>query len=43
MPFDVTGIPLITDALRKGGFSEHELQLIMGENVVRVLSQTLPE
>ena len=43
MPFDVTGIPLITDALRKGGLSEHEIRLIMGENVVRVLSQTLPE
>ena len=42
-PFDVTGIPLITDALRKGGLSEHEIRLIMGENVVRVLSQTLPE
>jgi microsomal dipeptidase-like Zn-dependent dipeptidase len=43
MPFDVTGIPLITDALRKGGLSEHEIRLVMGENVVRVLSQTLPE
>ena len=43
MPFDVTGIPLITDALKKDGLSNHKIQLIMGENVVRVLSQTLPE
>jgi microsomal dipeptidase-like Zn-dependent dipeptidase len=43
MPFDVTGIPLITDALRRGGVSEREIRLIMGENVVRVLSHTLPE
>ena len=43
MPFDVTGVPLITDALRNSGFSERDLRLIMGENVVRVLSQTLPE
>jgi membrane dipeptidase len=43
MPFDVTGVPLITDALRKAGLSEHDVRLIMGENVVRVLSQSLPE
>jgi membrane dipeptidase len=42
MPFDVTGVPLITEALTKDGLSEHEIRLIMGENVVRVLSQTLP-
>jgi microsomal dipeptidase-like Zn-dependent dipeptidase len=43
MPFDVTGVPLVTDALRKAGLSEHDVGLIMGENVVRVLSQSLPE
>jgi microsomal dipeptidase-like Zn-dependent dipeptidase len=43
MPFDVTGIPLITESLRKSGLSDHDLRLVMGENVVRVLSQTLPE
>jgi microsomal dipeptidase-like Zn-dependent dipeptidase len=42
-PFDATGVPLVTDALRKAGMSEHDIRLIMGENVVRVLSQTLPE
>jgi len=43
MPFDVTGVPLITEALRKAGFSEHDIGLIMGRNVVRVLSGNLPE
>ena len=43
MPFDVTGLPLITDALRKASVSEHDIGLIMGGNVVRVLSQSLPE
>ena len=43
MPFDVTGVPLITDALRNSGLSEHDIRLIMGENVVRVLLETLPE
>ena len=43
MPFDVAGVPLITDALRKAGMPEHDVRLIMGENVVRVLSQTFPE
>ena len=43
MPFDATGVPLIADALRKAGLSEHDVRLITGENVVRVLSQSLPE
>ena len=42
-PFDATGLVLITDALLQQGFSEREIRLIMGENVARVLSQTLPE
>ena len=43
MPFDATGLPLITDALRRAGMSDDDIRLIMGENVVRVLSQTLPD
>jgi microsomal dipeptidase-like Zn-dependent dipeptidase len=43
MPFDATGVPMIPDALLKAGMSEHDIRLIMGENVVRVFSQTLPE
>ncbi len=43
VPFDATGVPLITDALLQEDISEHDIRLIMGENVVRILSQTLPE
>lgn len=42
-PFDASGLVLITDALLRQGFSEHDIRLMMGENVARVLSQTLPE
>jgi len=42
MPFDATGLPLITDALLKHGFSEEDIRRIMGENVVRMLLETLP-
>jgi membrane dipeptidase len=43
MPFDVTGLPLVTNALRDAHFSEQDVRLIMGGNVVRLLSQNLPE
>lgn len=43
MPFDVTGVPLITEALAKAGMPERDIQLVMGENVLRVLSQSLPD
>jgi len=42
-PFDARGLVLITEALLQQGVSEHDIRLIMGENVARVLSQTLPE
>ncbi len=41
-PFDTTGLVEITDALLAEGFSEEEVALIMGGNVLRVLSETLP-
>lgn len=41
-PFDASGWPLVTEALLKEGFSEEEIRKIMGENVVRVLMETLP-
>jgi microsomal dipeptidase-like Zn-dependent dipeptidase len=41
-PFDASGWPLVTEALMKEGFSEEEIRKIMGENVVRVLMETLP-
>jgi microsomal dipeptidase-like Zn-dependent dipeptidase len=43
MPFDVTGVPLITAELLAQGFSEHDIRLVTGENALRVLSQTLPD
>jgi microsomal dipeptidase-like Zn-dependent dipeptidase len=42
VPFDTTGLVLITDALLNEGFTEPEIRMIMGDNVVRVLMQTLP-
>jgi membrane dipeptidase len=42
-PFDSSGIVLITEALLQQGMPEHDIRLVMGENVARVLSQTLPE
>ena len=43
MPFDTSGLAMITDALLQEGFSEPDIRKIMGENVVRVLLETLPE
>jgi membrane dipeptidase len=42
-PFDTTGVVLVTDALVRAGFSDIEIRKIMGENVLRVLRQSLPE
>jgi membrane dipeptidase len=42
-PFDSSGMALITEALLQLGMSEHDIRLVMGENVARVLSQVLPE
>ncbi|HEU5414303.1 MAG TPA: dipeptidase [Candidatus Angelobacter sp.] len=42
-PFDASGWPLVTEALLKEGFSEQEVRKIMGENVVRILKEDLPE
>jgi microsomal dipeptidase-like Zn-dependent dipeptidase len=40
--FDATGLVLITEALLDGGFTEGEVRAVMGENVLRILSQVLP-
>ena len=42
-PFDSSGMALITQALLEQAMSEHDIRLVMGENVARVLSQVLPE
>jgi membrane dipeptidase len=41
-PFDVTGLPLVTQALLEQGFSPEDIAKIMGGNVLRLLQQTLP-
>lgn len=43
VPFDVSGTGLITEALLKEKFTEDEIAEIMGGNVVRILSENLPE
>ncbi len=43
VPFDTTGIPRITEALMKEGFSPQEIAQIAGLNVVRVLRASLPD
>lgn len=42
-PFDSSGWALLTDALLQEGFSEQDIHKIMGENVVRVLLEILPQ
>lgn len=41
-PFDTTGVVQITDALIQEGFSESDIEKIMGGNVIRLLIATLP-
>ena len=42
-PFDTTGLVKITDAMLQAGFSEQEIRMIMGENVMNYLQANLPE
>ena len=42
LSLDVSGLPEVTQAMVEAGLSEAEIQLVLGENVVRVLSATLP-
>jgi microsomal dipeptidase-like Zn-dependent dipeptidase len=40
-PWDVTGLPHLTEALLAGGSSEDEIAQVMGGNVLRVLRESL--
>lgn len=42
-PFDASGMALVTEALLNENFSETEIRQIMGENVLRVLAENLPD
>lgn len=41
-PFDVTGLPQLTEGLMAAGFSTADIRAIMGGNVQRLLLQSLP-
>jgi microsomal dipeptidase-like Zn-dependent dipeptidase len=41
-PTDITGMPLLTEALMDEGFSDEDIAKIMGGNAIRVFSQVLP-
>ncbi len=42
-PFDTTGLVQITDAMLEAGYSEQDIRMIMGENVMKFLAANLPE
>jgi microsomal dipeptidase-like Zn-dependent dipeptidase len=41
--FDASGMTLLTEALQRARFSEQDIRKVMGENVLRVLRESLPE
>jgi membrane dipeptidase len=43
VPFDTSGVGLITEALMNEGFRDDEIALIMGGNIIRLLSGNLPD
>ena len=43
VPFDASGLPLLTEALLQAGFSHTEIEKFMGCNVVRLLQAALPD
>ncbi len=42
VPFDAAGIVTLTDALLRAGLDEPSIRMVMGENALRLLGQTLP-
>ncbi len=43
VPFDVSGVGLITEALLNESFTEEEIAKIMGGNVIKLLGEQLPD
>ncbi|MDM7255422.1 MAG: membrane dipeptidase [Paracoccus sp. (in: a-proteobacteria)] len=41
-PFDVAGLPALTQALLDAGLTESQIAKVMGENMMRYLRETLP-
>ena len=42
VPFDTAGLPALTDALLEAGLDEATIRAVMGENALRLFSETLP-
>jgi microsomal dipeptidase-like Zn-dependent dipeptidase len=42
VPFDASGLPLLTEALIAEGFASEAIAMIMGGNALRLLARTLP-
>jgi len=42
-PFDTTGLVEITDAMLQAGYSEQDIRMIMGGNVMKFLQENLPK
>jgi microsomal dipeptidase-like Zn-dependent dipeptidase len=42
-PFDASGLVLLTEGLLEAGFTRHEIAMVMGDNVRRLLLEVLPE
>jgi membrane dipeptidase len=42
VPFDATGLPLLTEALLDAGLDEPTIGKVMGRNAIRVLTEVLP-
>ncbi len=42
-PFDVTGLPMLTESLLASGLTEEDVRKVLGLNVRRVLAENLPE
>jgi len=43
MPFDVSEVSILTDLMLKRGFTRAEIRAIMGDNILRILSEQLPK
>jgi membrane dipeptidase len=42
VPFDASGLPLLTEALLAEGFTAEAIAMVMGGNALRLLARTLP-